>query len=416
MARVMAERSPGTPLVLVDEGGAAATGLAVETDPAVLLGCEVVVRSPGISRYRPEVARLAAAGVALTTGTNLWFAENPGALTIGVTGTKGKSTTSALIAHLAASRGLRVQLAGNIGRPLVDLLAGDGDPVDLRVLELSSFQTSDLDASPSVGVLLNLYREHTDWHGTQERYWADKLRLFAHRPDMRSVLNGADRAIRARTAAFPNPVWFRSPEGFDVAASGITLRGRPYADRSTVPLAGDHNLDNVCAALAALAAIGVEGDDLVPALAGFRALAHRLEPLGERSGVLFVNDSIATIPEATVAAARALSPRPTVLLVGGRDRDQDYAPLAAYLAEGSSVVGVVGMPANGPAIVRRVRDAPVEAVVADDLGDAVRRARAMVPAGGAVLLSPGAPTGDDFGDFQVRGDAFRALVAEVTEG
>ena len=100
-----------------------------------------------------------------------------------MTGTKGKSTTSALIAHLAAARGLRVQLAGNIGRPLADLLASPSRAeADLWVLELSSFQTSDLDASPSVGVLLNLYREHTDWHGTQERYWADKLSLFAHRP------------------------------------------------------------------------------------------------------------------------------------------------------------------------------------------------------------------------------------------
>ena len=415
MARAISERLPGTPLVLVDEGPAPA-GPDVVADPAALLACDVVVRSPGISRYRPEAARLADAGVRLTTGTNLWFAEHPGALTIGVTGTKGKSTTSALIAHLAASRGLRVRLAGNIGTPLVDLLGEDPAAIDLWVLELSSFQTSDLDASPSVGVLLNLYREHTDWHGTRERYWADKLALFGHRPDMRSVVNAADPAIRARAAAFPNPIWFRSPEGFDTAASGVTLRGRPYADRARIPLAGDHNLDNVCAALAALAAVGVEGDDLVDALAGFRPLAHRLEPLGERGGVLFVNDSIATIPEATVAAARALAPRPTVLLVGGGDRTQDYAPLADYLAAGASVVGVVGMPANGPAILDRVRDAPVAAESANDLGDAVRRARAMVPAGGAVLLSPGAPTGDDFRDFQVRGDAFRTLVAEIEEG
>lgn len=415
MARAVAERLPGTPLVLVDEGPPP-DGLEVVADPAALLRCDVVVRSPGISRYRPEVERLAAAGVRLTTGTNLWFAENAGALTIGVTGTKGKSTTSALIAHLAGVVGLRVRLAGNIGRPLVDLLAGDPDEVDLWVLELSSFQTSDLDASPSVGVLLNLYREHTDWHGTQERYWADKLALFGHRPDMRSVVNAADPRIRARAEAFPNPVWFRSPEGFDAGPSGITLRGRPVVERSAIPLPGDHNLDNVCAALAALSAAGVDVPDPAAALSGFRALAHRLEPLGERDGVLFVNDSIATIPEATVAAARALAPRPTVVLVGGHDRAQDYGPLADHLAAGSAVVGVVGMPANGAAIVERVRDAPVALAVADDLDDAVRRARAMVPAGGAVLLSPGAPTGPEFRDFQARGDRFRELVGAGPPG
>ncbi len=409
MARAVAERLPGTPLVLVDEGPPP-DGLEVVADPAALLRCDVVVRSPGISRYRPEVERLAAAGVRLTTGTNLWFAENAAALTIGVTGTKGKSTTSALIAHLAEAGGLRVRLAGNIGRPLVDLLTGDPGEVDLWVLELSSFQTSDLDASPSVGVLLNLYREHTDWHGTQERYWADKLALFGHRPDMLSVVNAADPRIRARAGAFPNPVWFRSPDGFDAGPSGITLRGRPVLERAAIPLAGDHNLDNLCAALAALAAAGVDVPDPAAALSGFRALAHRLEPLGERDGVLFVNDSIATIPEATVAAARALAPRPTVVLVGGHDRAQDYGPLADYLASGSAVVGVVGMPVNGAAIVERVRESPVALAVADDLDDAVRRARAMVPAGGAVLLSPGAPTGPEFHDFQARGDRFRELV------
>ncbi len=409
IAGAVAERLRGTPLVLVDEGPPP-PGLAVASDPAVLLGCDVVVRSPGISRYRPEVARLAAAGVELTTGTDLWFAENPTALTIGVTGTKGKSTTSALIAHLAAARGRRVRLAGNIGTPLVDLLADDADAVDLWVLELSSFQTSDLTASPSVGVLLNLFREHTDWHGTQERYWADKLNLFAHRPGMRSVLNAADPRIRERSASLPHPIWFRSGDGFDVTPSGISLRGEPYAAREGISLVGEHNLDNVCAALAALAAVGVEGPDLVPALADFQPLAHRVEPLGERGGVLFVNDSIATIPEATVAAARALAPRPTVLLVGGHDRRQDYAPLAAFLAEGGSVVGVVGMPANGPRIVERIKDLPVAAACGDDLAGAVDRARAMVPAGGAVLLSPGAPTGDEFRDFRARGDAFRTIV------
>lgn len=415
IVRVVAERLPGTALTLVDEGAPAEPG--VSRDPADLLGCDVVVRSPGISRYRPEVARLAAAGVVLTTGTNLWFAEHPGARAIGVTGSKGKSTTSALIAHLAAAAGRRVQLAGNIGVPLADLIGADGAGVDLWVLELSSFQTSDLDASPPIGALLNLFREHTDWHGSRERYWADKLNLFAHRPDMVSVANGADAQIRARAAHLPNPRWFLVPDGFDVAPSGVVRAGRPFADRTAIGLRGDHNLANVCAALTALEAAGVEAEGLQEALAGFRPLAHRLEPVGERDGVAFVDDSIATIPEATVAAARALAPRPVVLLVGGGDRRQDYAPLARYVAAEPAVAAVVGLPGNGPRILERLaaepptpgRPAP-PLVLADDLADALAAARRLVPAGGAVLLSPGAPTGDDFRDFQVRGEAFADLV------
>ncbi|WP_217913047.1 UDP-N-acetylmuramoyl-L-alanine--D-glutamate ligase [Miltoncostaea marina] len=415
VVRAVAERLPGTPLTLVDEGGAGGEG--VLDDPAALLGCDVVVRSPGISRYRPEVARLAAAGVTLTTGTNLWFGEHPDARAIGVTGTKGKSTTSALIAHLAAAAGLRVRLGGNIGVPLVELAGEDEADVDLWVLELSSFQTSDLDASPPVGVLLNLHREHTDWHGTPERYREDKLALFAHRPGMTSVANAADPGVRAVAARLPNPRWFRSPEGFDAGPEGVTRAGRPLAPRAGIALMGEHNLDNVCAALAALEAAGVPTDGLAGALATFRPLAHRLEPVAERGGVLWVDDSIATIPEATVAAARALAPRPVVLLVGGRDRGQDYAPLAAYAAAGDAVAGIVGLPGNGARALERVaaeppagRGGPVPVAMADDLADAVARAAAMAPAGGAVLLSPGAPTGDDFRDFAARGDAFAALV------
>ena len=413
MARAVSERLPGTALVLGDEGpGDREEG--VVADPAALLGCDVVVRSPGISRYRPENARLAEAGVRLTTGTDIWFAENPDAPTIGITGTKGKSTTSALVAHLAGARGLRVRLAGNIGRPLVDLLTEDPGDVDLWVLELSSFQASDLDASPRVGVLLNLFREHTDWHGTRERYWADKLNLFAHRPDMTSVLNAADPAVREHGAGLPNPVWFRDPAGFDAGEEGITRAGAPFAPRAGIALAGAHNLDNVCAALAALEAAGVAVDGLAPALAGFRPLAHRLEPVGERAGLLWVDDSIATIPEATVAAARALAPRPTVVLVGGHDRAQDYAPLARHLESGA-VAGLVAMPSNGADILAAVAGTGVPAQMADDLADAVARARAMAPPGAAVLLSPGAPTGPEFRDFAARGDAFRALVEALPD-
>jgi UDP-N-acetylmuramoyl-L-alanine---L-glutamate ligase len=405
IADAVAARLPGTPLTLVDEG---APGEGVGDDPRALAGCEVVVRSPGVSRYRPEALELAGAGVVMTTGTNLWLAEHPGARAIGITGTKGKSTTAALAAHLAAAAGLRVVLAGNIGVPLAELIATPDEEVDLWVLELSSYQTSDLDRSPPVGVLLNLLREHTDWHGTQERYHHDKLNLFAHRADMRSVLNRADPVVRARGEALPHPVWFRDPAGFDAGPDGVTRAGSPYLARADVPLPGEHNLDNVCAALAALEAAGVGLDDPAAALAGFRALAHRLEPVGERDGILYVDDSIATIPEATIAAARALAPRPTVILVGGHDRAQDYAPLAAFLGGDTAVTAVVGMPANGERIVAALAGT-VRAVVEPDLAAAVARARALVPPGGAILLSPGAPTGSDFRDFAARGDAFRAL-------
>ncbi len=214
-----------------------------------------------MSRYRPEAVQLDARASQLTTGTNLWFAEHPDAPAIGITGTQGQEHDGvAGRAHGdAAPRPATCAWRGTSACPLAGFLGPDpGPPPDLWVLELSSFQTSDLDASPPVGVLLNLYREHTDWHGTQERYRADKLNLFAHRPGMTSVLNARRPGrARARARGCPHPAWFRDPAGFDAGPGGVTRAGAPYLARADIPLAGEHNLDNVCAALAALEAAGV---------------------------------------------------------------------------------------------------------------------------------------------------------------
>jgi UDP-N-acetylmuramoylalanine-D-glutamate ligase len=145
-----------------------------------LESCEVVIRSPGVSRYRPELERLRTAGVELTTGTNLWFAEHGDERVVAVTGTKGKSTTASLIAHLLNESGVRATLGGNVGRAPLDLLHAHPVP-DVWVLELSSFQAADLERGPSIGVLLNIHPEHLDWHGTPERYLEDKANMLVRR-------------------------------------------------------------------------------------------------------------------------------------------------------------------------------------------------------------------------------------------
>ena len=154
--------------------------------------CDVVVRSPGISRYRDEVLELQAAGVQLTTATNLWFAEHHDEQVIGITGTKGKSTTASLVERLVTAAGAHAELAGNIGRPLLDLLHPQRPP-DVWVVELSSYQAADLRFSPEVAVVVNLFREHVDWHGSEAVYYADKLNILRHRP----------RVGRSSTAATP---------------------------------------------------------------------------------------------------------------------------------------------------------------------------------------------------------------------
>jgi UDP-N-acetylmuramoylalanine--D-glutamate ligase len=394
-----------------------ATFVAGEDAWRSLAACEVVVRSPGVSRYREDVAAVRAAGATLTTATNLWFAEHGDEPIVGVTGTKGKSTTASLVHRLASAAGVRAELAGNIGRPLLDVLWPDQAP-QLWVLELSSYQTADLERSPAVAVVINLYREHLDWHRTEDAYVADKLNLLRHGPRV-EVLNGRD--LRLLEAVGPaggddgaRRVLFGVPGGFDVADGAVVRDGELVVDMGATALLGAHNALNVAAALAAAQAAGALPGDPQAAVAGFEPLAHRLQTVARAAGVAYVDDSISTTPESAVAALEALPGEPIALLVGGQDRGQDFAPLAEAIAAHGHVRGVIGLPDNGPraldAIVARCGTA-VPTRMAADVPDAVRLARAIIGATGTILLSPAAPSYGRFTDFIARGQAFAAAAA-----
>src|SRR5574337_1417859 len=221
-----------------------------EPDAAALARFEVVVKSPGISAYKPALLAAQAQGTQFTSGTALWFGENPQARVIAVTGTKGKSTTSALLAHLARSLGVRTALAGNIGLPLLELL---GQRADLWVIELSSFQTGE--AGPlELGVVTSLYEEHLDWHSSRERYVADKLKLADAARTL--LVNGLQPNLLQHTAAHPHRLLFGTPEGWHVR-DGMVCRGAQDAfPVAQLAAPGLHNALNACAALAALEAIG----------------------------------------------------------------------------------------------------------------------------------------------------------------
>jgi UDP-N-acetylmuramoylalanine--D-glutamate ligase len=423
MAALMAEPRPPAEVVIVTD--AAPTDSVRATAPAVewahgaegidrLCATQAVIRSPGISRYR-EDARRVAASTRVTTATNLWFGEHGDDPMIAVTGSKGKSTTSSLIDHLARACGLRTVLAGNIGVPLLTQLRPDTPP-DLWVVELSSHQISDLECSPRIGVLLNLYREHVDWHGSEERYFADKLNLFAHRADGVAVLNGRDPGTLRRVDGVPGRhVWFGDEAGYDEDGEWLLRGGERLLEAGRLQLRGRHNLLNACAALTALEEAGVEVRPRVAALSDFRPLRHRLEPVGEAGPVSFVNDSIATIPEAAVAALDALEGRPVVLIAGGFDRGQDHAPLVRRLRPERGVVAVVTLPPSGERLAAELRATPgaPPVLAATDLADAVDLALERSVPGSVVLLSPAAPSYGAFRDFEERGDAFRALASRA---
>jgi len=401
---VFAETAPDT------EPAAPATIGPLDVDPSCF---DVVLRSPGVPPHHPGLEACRAADLPMTTSSSIWFAErSAGAVgtVVAITGSKGKSTTSALLAHLLEGNGLRVELAGNIGRPLIELLDAAADAF---VLELSSYQLVDLDGRPDVGAVTRLFPEHADWHGGVASYYADKLRLAGlldHRP---LWFNGADPVLSEALAEAGNAHPVNRPPGLHAEDDGLYRAGERCFARDHWALPGRHNLDNLVLAVTVAGALGVAPGDALAAARDFRGLAHRLEALGSIEGVAWVNDSISTSPHATRAALQA-DPRPAVLIAGGQARGADDGRWADDLPQ---LRGLVGLPDTGPAVAARLvtagRVAAGDVRQVEGLDAAVRAAAELARPGDRVLLSPGAPSYHRFRDFEARGDAFRAAVAAL---
>ncbi|WP_405106478.1 UDP-N-acetylmuramoyl-L-alanine--D-glutamate ligase [Micromonospora sp. NBC_01405] len=392
------------PLVTGDEG------------LARLAAADVVVRSPGVPNTHPWMVELRRRGVTVTQGSALWMADHA-RRTVGVTGSKGKSTTSSLISHLLTAVDRSNVFGGNIGVPLLDLPESD-----LYVLELSSYQCTDLTDSPRVAVVTSLFPEHLDAHGGEREYYRDKLNLLAYGPET-VVVNGADPRLAAELGD-RSAVRAGSPDTTHVAtgpdgAPWFHLADRPLFPRAVLPLVGRHNEGNLCVALAVLDAIGVDvvarKDTLAVAVAGFQGLAHRLTEIADPSGLTFVDDTLATSPYAAMHAIDAYEGRPLTVIVGGADRGLDYTPLREHLAERE--LTVLGIPDSGERIAGALAGLPkVRTEVVEDLVAAVRRARELTPADGVVLLSPAAPSYGRFRNFEHRSEVFAEAVRDTAAG
>jgi len=368
---------------------------------------EVLVKSPGISLYHPALAAARSAGVRVTSGTNLWFAERGNETAVCVTGTKGKSTTASLIASILAAAGKRVALGGNVGVPMIELLEARAD---IWVIELSSFQVADLDAQPTLGVLLNLYPDHLDWHGDFDTYGRDKLRL----------LSLAGRALVNRDFEHLAPrltptVWFNHSDGLSVGRRGVEDGGRLILPAERCPLPGRHNQANVCCALAVADLLGVERSVALAAVEQFNGLPHRLQTVASADGLDYVDDSIATTPMAAASALEAFADQAVTLLAGGFDRGVSWAPLLQAM-EGSPPHAVIALPETGARLLTAMTGCGIKlpggAHSAGDLEQALALAREVSRRPGVVLLSPGAASFNQFRDFAARGRRFAALARQ----
>ena len=383
-------------------------------DLAQIRGAAAVIVSPGVPPEAPPLAAAREARVPILSEIDLGFRALSGSGTrcIAITGTNGKTTTTALVAHLLRQAGLPAEAAGNIGRPLADI-ALQNDHYQWLAVEVSSFQLHDSPHfAPEIGILTNLAPDHLDRYANVEAYYADKRLLFRNaRPDHVWVLNGDEPAVLELAAgALGRRVLFslRHPTDgwYDATARRLQLGRDALLARADLGLLGDHNVANALAAALAVREAGVPLAAIGEGLRSFRPLAHRLEPVREVGGVRWINDSKATNIASTVVAVEAMD-RPFVLLLGGRHKGEPYTRLAPLLTVRCRRVIAYG---ESGELIERDLGGTVPLERGTTFEDVVLRARRAARPGDAVLLSPACSSYDMFKNYEERGATFRTLV------
>lgn len=411
----IAARSPATKVYVTVDSGEADIEDATFIAPADLTQAiearlfATIVKSPGVSRYRPVFAMAREAGIAVTSNLNLWGeAYREGRKVIAISGTKGKSTTATLVHLMLTESGLDAGLAGNVG--LAPLEIADKHPI--VVFELSSYQTADMAFTPDIAAITNLSPEHTDWHRSVERYYQDKLNL---------IDRDAPFPVALGVGALGNPLVMealRNPRRL-IPPLAPFIHDRIASAAARSRLKGEHNLNNALLAAAIAMKAGADLEGVVRGIGKFTPLPHRLEE--HRVGELtFVNDSISTTPEATKAALAAYEGSRIALIAGGHERHQDYSELSQLLAP-RGVTVLVCLPVTGDRLATLTYAAApeIEVIEAGTLEDAVKALAGRQAKFETVILSPGAPSygqletaGTVFKNFEERGAAFVRLAGK----
>lgn len=382
---------------------------------------DIVIKTPGVSIYRKDIIAAKEKGVKFTGGTNIAFAEIrknfPAAKIICITGTKGKSTTSSLIAHFLRSLGFKTALGGNIGVPLVEFIKDTPkkDYFDYIVAEISSYQASDIEYSPDAGILLNLYPEHFDWHLSHENYYSDKINLFKNRKNNAPlILNYTNKRAMEYCKGMQDIIYYNHKEGLHLSEGFICDGFKRLFQEKDIKIIGTHNHENICAALSIIKYLGKDISQCLETLKFFEGLKHRLQILGQKHGITFINDSISTAPETAIAAINCFSNQPITLICGGYERHQDYNELALVIKE-RNIPCVITLGATGKRIFETLKNISPQTNVkeAADLKSAVRQAVANSSKGSIILLSPAAPSYGVYNNFEERGEDFINLFKEL---
>jgi UDP-N-acetylmuramoylalanine--D-glutamate ligase len=416
--------SDSRPATLIAElPGLLDEGFSVESGSHGLLTFrrqDLIVVSPGVPMTTPELMTVKAVGARIIGELELGAQFLQGGI-LAITGSNGKTTTTSLVGEIFKASGAPTQVGGNIGRPVTQMVASD-TPETVNVLEVSSFQLETIESfHPRIAVVLNITPDHLDRHGTFDAYIAAKARITENQTNADAlVLNGEDhitQGLAAKTKA--NVYWFsaRRPmrQGAFVHNGDIIWLEREggKSERilpvSEIPLVGAHNLENVLAAVCVARLSNIPAETIRAAVAAFRAVEHRLEFVRELYNVRYFNDSKATNVDATVKAIESF-PGNIHLILGGKDKDSDYAAMSDLLRQRVNTVITIGSAAEK---IERQLAGVVKIESAGTLAVAVNRAHELAVNGDIVLLAPACASFDQFDNYEHRGRVFKELVAEL---
>lgn len=396
------------PELEVPDGAASVLGTAYLDD---LERFDLLVRTAGLQPSAILEKNPGAAGK-ITTNMNEFFKACPTPNVIGVTGTKGKGTTSTLIALMLKASGKQVELGGNIGVPALSMLPRlNAD--SWVVLELSSFQLTDLKMSPHIGVCLMVVPEHLDWHLDAKEYMASKKPLFANQTagDIAVYFADNDNSEQIVSAGPARKIPYFAPPGALVADGAIAIDGQTICKTSDLKLLGKHNWQNVCAAVTAVWQVMQDAGVVRQVLTAFSGIEHRLEMVRELEGVRYYDDSYGTTPETAQVAIEAFEKEPVIAILGGRAKGIPFDGLAKFVAE-RDIKHVIAIGETGPEIAALLRENGYDRITegGSDIKEIVRQARELAGPGDVVLLSTACTSFDMFKNYKERGELFTEAV------
>lgn len=371
---------------------------------------DLIIKSPGISWNIKEIKEAKENGIKFTSQTQI-FLDLFRDQTIGVTGTKGKSTTSSLIYHILKNSGKNSKLVGNIGKPVLDYI-GKNDRDTIFVYEVSSHQLSDITKSPHIAVFLNIYPEHLDYYSDFKEYFEAKANITKFQNNDDILIYCSDFEELRKLVEFSKTQQFSFSSKDSLDKFGIRI--------SKIPLLGRHNLNNIKAAILASQHMVVSNQNIKKGIETFIPLEDRLETIGSVNGVSFVNDTLATIPQATIAALNAFGDKEITIILGGFDREIDFDILGSHISKRQNIQNVILIGQTAKRIKKSLLKYNYSGKI-HDLGNSgmeevVKLAYKITPKGGVVLLSPASASFDMFKDYKDRGNQFKKAVRRLKEG